>query len=129
MKEFLRILIVLFFSCWVVAGFAQTNLTVTTGTPTMDGVIDAGEWTSGTLTTQGGVTLQAMADGQSLYLLYILQQHGMMLPVQRVLRKTTGASMVTTGHNLKMKIVSPLYGIWDRTEAMVQIVLQCVIHH
>lgn len=68
MKEFLQIIIALFFSFWLVAGFAQTTLTVTTGTPILDGVIDTGEWTSGTLTTQLGVTLRAMADGQFLYL-------------------------------------------------------------
>ncbi|MGB5873782.1 MAG: ethylbenzene dehydrogenase-related protein [Bacteroidota bacterium] len=49
------------------AGFAQTTLTATPGTPTLDGVVSPGEWTSNPLVTQAGVTLNAMADGQFLY--------------------------------------------------------------
>ncbi len=47
---------------------AQTVLTVQQGKPTLDGVISPGEWTSSSLTTTRGVTLWAMADGDSLYL-------------------------------------------------------------
>jgi hypothetical protein len=48
---------------------AQTSLTVTPGTPNLDGVISPGEWTSAALVTPIlGVTLNAMADGQYLYI-------------------------------------------------------------
>jgi len=45
---------------------AQT-LTVTQGNPTLDGVVSPGEYTSTPLVTTLGVTLNAMADGQFLY--------------------------------------------------------------
>jgi len=45
----------------------QTTLTVTAGTPTLDGVVNPGEWTSTPLVTGAGVTLNAMADGNFLY--------------------------------------------------------------
>ncbi len=48
--------------------FAQTTLTVQTGKPTLDGVISPDEWTSASLVTARGVTLQAMADEGILYL-------------------------------------------------------------
>ena len=48
---------------------AQTTLTVTQGTATLDGVTSPGEYTSTPLVTPVlGVTLNAMADGQFLYL-------------------------------------------------------------
>jgi len=48
---------------------AQTTLTVTEGTATLDGVISPGEYTSTPLVTPIlNVTLNAMADGQFLYL-------------------------------------------------------------
>lgn len=47
---------------------AQTSLVVQPGTPTLDGEISAGEWTSSTLVTARGVSIQAMADGDNLYL-------------------------------------------------------------
>jgi hypothetical protein len=47
---------------------AQNTLVVTPGTPTLDGVISQGEWTSSALVTAANVTLNAMADGQYLYL-------------------------------------------------------------
>ena len=47
---------------------AQNTLVVTPGTPALDGVVSQGEWTSSALVTQAGVTLNAMADGQYLYL-------------------------------------------------------------
>jgi hypothetical protein len=46
---------------------AQVSLIVTPGAPTLDGVVSPGEWTSNPLVTQAGVTLNAMADGQFLY--------------------------------------------------------------
>ena len=48
--------------------FAQTTLVVEPGEPVLDGVISPGEWTSASLVTTRGVTLQAMADGEFLYL-------------------------------------------------------------
>lgn len=48
--------------------FAQTTLTVTTGTATLDGVISPGEYTSTPLVTQNGVTLYAMDEGYYFYL-------------------------------------------------------------
>jgi hypothetical protein len=54
-------------SFWPASGAAQTTLTATSGTPTLDGVIGPGEWTSSSLVTGTGVTLDAMADGQYLY--------------------------------------------------------------
>lgn len=54
--------------CCTPAAIAQTSLVVQPGTPTLDGVISAGEWTSSTLVTARGVSLQAMADGTNLYL-------------------------------------------------------------
>jgi Ethylbenzene dehydrogenase/Secretion system C-terminal sorting domain len=48
--------------------FAQTTLTVTDGTATLDGVISQGEYTSTALVTSLGVTLYAMNDGNYLYL-------------------------------------------------------------
>ena len=57
--------LILFFNISVMA---QTTLTVTTGTPTLDGVVSPGEYTSTPLVTSLGVTLNAMADGEFLYL-------------------------------------------------------------
>ncbi len=48
--------------------FTQTSLIVGQGTPTLDGVISEGEWTSTPLITAEGVTLNAMADGEYLYI-------------------------------------------------------------
>ncbi|MFK7849125.1 MAG: ethylbenzene dehydrogenase-related protein [Rhodothermales bacterium] len=47
---------------------AQKTLFAQPGEPTMDGVISPGEWTSTPLITTRGVTLNAMADGDYLYL-------------------------------------------------------------
>ena len=47
---------------------AQTTLTVTQGTATIDGVISPGEYTSTPLVTQNGVTLYAMDEGYYFYL-------------------------------------------------------------
>jgi len=47
--------------------FTQTTLTVTQGTPTLDGVISSGEYTSTPLVTQFGVTLYAMDKGFYFY--------------------------------------------------------------
>jgi hypothetical protein len=47
---------------------AQTTLVASSGTPTLDGVVSAGEWTSTPMVTLAGVTLNAMADGQYLYI-------------------------------------------------------------
>jgi hypothetical protein len=47
---------------------AQTTLTVTSGSATLDGTITVGEYTSTTLVTALGVELNAMDDGQYLYL-------------------------------------------------------------
>ena len=54
------------FCCFLLfspAALPQNTLTVTTGTPTLDGVVSPGEWTSTPLVTGAGVTLNAMADG------------------------------------------------------------------
>lgn len=59
------VLFVLLFSFSVLA---QTTLTVTEGTATLDGVISAGEYTSTPLVTTLGVTLNAMDDGYYFYL-------------------------------------------------------------
>ncbi|MEZ4699058.1 MAG: ethylbenzene dehydrogenase-related protein [Rhodothermales bacterium] len=48
--------------------FAQnTTLVVQPGAPVLDGVVSEGEWTSTPLVTARGVTLNAMADGEFLY--------------------------------------------------------------
>ena len=47
---------------------AQTTITVGAGTPTLDGVLSPGEWNATSITTSTGVTLNAMADGQYLYM-------------------------------------------------------------
>ena len=48
---------------------AQTTLTVSEGTPTLDGVISDGEWTSDELVTNTtSITLQAMTDDEYLYI-------------------------------------------------------------
>ncbi|MFC2085402.1 ethylbenzene dehydrogenase-related protein [Bacteroidota bacterium] len=46
----------------------KTSLVVTPGTPNLDGIISPGEWTSSALVTTAGVELNAMADGQYLYI-------------------------------------------------------------
>ena len=61
-------LLILLISFFYVPSFAQTSLTVTSGTPILDGVVSPGEWTSTPLVTAAGVTLNAMADGNYLYL-------------------------------------------------------------
>lgn len=65
MKKYSTIIFILGFASTL---FAQTTLTVTQGTPVLDGVTSAGEWTSTPLVTPIGVTINAMADGQFLYL-------------------------------------------------------------
>jgi Ethylbenzene dehydrogenase/Secretion system C-terminal sorting domain len=45
-----------------------TNLLVTSGAPTLDGVVTPGEWTSQPLVTAAGVTLNSMADGSNFYM-------------------------------------------------------------
>jgi hypothetical protein len=46
----------------------NTTLVVEPGTPVLDGVVSAGEWTSTPLVTTRGVTFHAMADGDFFYL-------------------------------------------------------------
>ncbi|MDZ4698917.1 MAG: ethylbenzene dehydrogenase-related protein [Rhodothermales bacterium] len=45
----------------------NTTLVVQPGAPVLDGVVSAGEWASSPLVTARGVTLNAMADGDYLY--------------------------------------------------------------
>ena len=67
MKIFTKVVFIIILFLGVVN--AQTTLTVTSGTPILDGVISPGEWTSSALFTPViGVTLNAMADGQYLYI-------------------------------------------------------------
>jgi hypothetical protein len=47
---------------------AQTTISVGTGTPVLDGVLNSGEWNATSITTSLSVTLNAMADGQYLYM-------------------------------------------------------------
>lgn len=47
---------------------AQTTINVGTGTPVLDGVLSTNEWNATSITTSTGVTLNAMADGQYLYM-------------------------------------------------------------
>ncbi len=49
--------------------FAQTTLTATVGTATLDGVASSGEWTSDAVTTTRGLTIKAMIDTENLYVL------------------------------------------------------------
>jgi hypothetical protein len=67
MRVFTTILILLILFFFGLS-LSQTSLTVTEGTPTLDGVVSSGEWTSTPLVTAAGVTLNAMADGDYLYL-------------------------------------------------------------
>lgn len=46
---------------------AQTTISVGTGTPVLNGVLSLGEWNPTSITTSLGVTINAMADGQYLY--------------------------------------------------------------
>ncbi len=46
----------------------NTTLVVQPGAPVLDGVVSAGEWASTPLVTARGVTLNAMADGDYLYI-------------------------------------------------------------
>ncbi len=48
---------------------AQTVINATEGTPTLDGIVSPGEWTSNSITTMRGVTLKAMIDSDSFYVL------------------------------------------------------------
>ena len=48
---------------------AQTVINATEGTPTLDGIVSPGEWTSNSITTSRGVTLQAMIDSGNFYVL------------------------------------------------------------
>lgn len=69
MKGLLQItLVLLFLAASTYDAAAQTNLVVTEGTPVLDGVASPGEWTSTPLVTTRGVTLNAMVDGDFLYL-------------------------------------------------------------
>lgn len=47
---------------------AQTTIQVGIGTPVLDGVISPNEWNPTSITTVAGVTINAMADGQYLYI-------------------------------------------------------------
>jgi len=69
MEHFTKIFILFVLLC-ALSTPAQTTLTVTQGTATLDGVISPGEYTSTPLVTQppANVTLYAMDDGQFLYL-------------------------------------------------------------
>ncbi|NIP26800.1 MAG: hypothetical protein GWO38_24010, partial [Phycisphaerae bacterium] len=69
MKKLLRLLMGCVFFVWGVSAFAQTTLTATTGTATLDGVESPGEWTSGAVMTTRGVTIKAMIDAENLYVL------------------------------------------------------------
>jgi hypothetical protein len=60
--------VVLFVLLFGFSVLAQTTLTVTEGTATLDGVISSGEYTSTPLVTALGVTLNAMDDGYYFYL-------------------------------------------------------------
>ncbi|HSR51358.1 MAG TPA: ethylbenzene dehydrogenase-related protein [Acidobacteriota bacterium] len=53
----------------VVRGQSPTSLTAGIGTPVIDGVEDAGEWTSDSITTSRGVTVKAMMDEDNFYIL------------------------------------------------------------
>ncbi len=48
---------------------AHTSVTVTEGTPTLDGVESNGEWTSDSMTTLRGLTIKAMIDNDNFYVL------------------------------------------------------------
>jgi hypothetical protein len=48
---------------------AQTVINATEGTPTLDGIVSPGEWTSNSVTTTRGVTLQSMIDDDNFYVL------------------------------------------------------------
>lgn len=48
---------------------AHTSVTVTEGTPTLDGVESNGEWTSDSITTRRGLTIKAMIDNDNFYVL------------------------------------------------------------
>ncbi|OGU52993.1 MAG: hypothetical protein A2315_01145 [Ignavibacteria bacterium RIFOXYB2_FULL_35_12] len=62
----LAVLFVLLFTFQILD--AQTTISVGTGTPVLDGVLSPGEWNPTPITTSLGVTLNAMADGQYLYM-------------------------------------------------------------
>ena len=48
---------------------AQTAINATEGTPTLDGIVSPGEWTSNSVTTTRGVTIQSMIDDNNFYVL------------------------------------------------------------
>jgi hypothetical protein len=48
---------------------AQTVINATEGTPTLDGIVSPGEWTSNSVTTTRGVTIQSMIDDDNFYVL------------------------------------------------------------
>ncbi len=65
-KLFTFIIFVLFTGQFILA---QTTINVGEGTAVLDGNISSGEWNNTAITTQLGVKLNAMADGQYLYVL------------------------------------------------------------
>jgi hypothetical protein len=68
MKHWLLLILWLAVSLITLPTFAQTTLVTATGTPTLDGEVSPGEWTSTPLVTAEGVSLNAMADGDYFYL-------------------------------------------------------------
>ncbi len=46
---------------------ASTTLAVSSGSATLDGVLDTGEWNSSALVTKSGASIYSMADGNNLY--------------------------------------------------------------
>ena len=48
---------------------AQTVINATEGSPTLDGIVSPGEWTSNSVTTTRGVTIQSMIDADNFYVL------------------------------------------------------------
>ncbi len=69
MKKLIQISVVALTIFVVTPGaIAQTSLTVTEGAAVMDGVLSPGEYSSQTMVTALGVSLQAMGDDEFLYL-------------------------------------------------------------
>lgn len=50
-------------------GQARMSITAGIGTPTLDGIVEPGEWTSDTITTTRGVMVSAMMDEENFYVL------------------------------------------------------------
>ncbi len=63
-----QLLFAVFVAALAVDASAQTTLTATPGSATLDGVISSGEYTGPALVTANNVTMYAMGDGNDLYL-------------------------------------------------------------